>query len=534
MKSKTDRREFLKKTGALTAGSFLAGPSLINSVSALHTVRKGGDILIDPEPLFEISPVMYLQFMEPLGNTEPSVEGAWNYHIDNWREDFVDCVKDLAPDIIRWGGIYNRFYKWREGIGPVEERPWMHNYQWGGKETNRVGTHEILDFCRRVGAKTIFGVNFYSDGNEFFKQTDLGENRYGTPEEAANWVSYVNEPNHSLRKKNGHPEPFNVRYWQLGNESSYAGREGFNLQEYLEALGDFIPKMKSRDPSINLIGWGDVPSTPGFNPSEHNDENRPWAVPVLKEFGGELDFVAYHQMGIYPRRKDTVLKSFDYLKDPAQAWDELLEMASLAEFRIKTMKSELESIKSPANLAVTEGHLSLSPYNTNTVLYSWLSAAYHVKTLNAYLRHGDRIKMCTGADFNGSRWTVNAVMMPQPGGASYLMPIGHFMKWFNKEKGSHGIRVKNLPEQLDIAASIKDKTVYLHVLNTSFAESISANIKAADSNISGGTVLEMAPEDKMAHIDQTRPRLFEPVEKAWTQNWTFPPASVSILKLNLV
>jgi alpha-L-arabinofuranosidase len=533
MKTKTNRREFLKKTGTLAAGSFIAGDRLFSSISAHNSQIRSDDILVDPLPLFDVSPVMYMQFMEPLGNTEPSVEGAWNYHIDNWREDFIECVKDLAPDLIRWGGIFNRFYKWREGIGPAEKRPWMYNYQWGGKETNRVGTHEILDFCRRVGAETILGVNFYSDGNESFKHTDLGENRYGTPEEAADWVSYVNDPSDPERRKNGHPEPFNVKYWQLGNESSYAGGEGFNLNEYLKALGDFIPIMKSRDPSIKLIGWGDVPSTPRFNPPEHDQENRPWAVPVLKEYGKDLDFVAYHQMGIYPRRNDTVLKSFDYLKDPAQAWEELLELASIAEFRIKTMKEELGSINSDAALAVTEGHLSLSPYNTNNILRSWLSAAYHVKTMNAYLRHGDRIRICTGADFNGSRWTVNAVMMPQPGGASFLMPIGHLMKWFNREKGTHGISVQNCPKELDIAATIDDNTVYLHVLNTSFTNSLSSNIKIKDKTITGGKVLEMAPEDRMVHIDQTRPRLFEPVEKTWSQKWSFPPASVSIVKLNI-
>ena len=533
MVNKTNRRQFLKNATALSAGTMLTGTAGLSSLVSCTLVGKA-EIVIDPTPLFEISPLMYMQFMEPLGNTEPSVEGAWNYHTDSWREDFVECVRDLAPDMVRWGGIFNRFYKWKEGIGPVEKRPWMNNYQWGGKETNRIGTHEILDLCKRVGAEAIFGVNFYSDGNESFKNTDLGENRFGTTEEAADWVSYVNDPDHPLRREYGHPEPFNVKYWQLGNESSYAGREGFTMDEYLSALGDFIPKMKSRDPSIKLIGWGDVPNTSKFNQLEQDESNKPWAESVLKEYGSELDFVAYHQMGIYPRRKDSVVKSFDYLNDPAQAWDELLEMASITEFRINNMKAILEKNGSTAGLAVTEGHLSLSPYNTNTILRSWLSAAYHVKTMNAYLRHGDKIKICTGADFNGSRWTVNAVMMPQPGGASFLLPIGHFMKWFNKEKGSHGASVKSHPAELDITATVKGKTLYLHILNTSFSDPVRSNITVGDEKIESGTVFEMAPEDKVIHIDQTRPKLFDPTEKPWSENWTFPPASVSIVKLNLV
>ncbi len=533
MKAKTDRRQFLKNATAISTGAVLVGPATLSSFASSSRSVRNGRIEIDPTPLFKISPLMYMQFMEPLGNTEPSVEGAWDYHRDDWRVDFVECVKNLAPDMIRWGGIMNRYYKWEEGIGPVKQRPWMNNYQWGGKETNRVGTHEILDLCQRVGAEAIFGVNFYSDGFERFKNTDLKENRFGTTKEAAEWVSYVNDPDHSLRRKNGHSEPFNVKYWQLGNESSYGGKEGFSMEEYMKALGDFIPKMKSRDPSIKLIGWGDVPNAPSFNPTDHDENNKPWASSILKEFGNELDYIAYHQMGIGPMRKDTVLHSFDYLNDPAQAWDELLEMGELAEFRIKTMKKELDSINSSAGLAVTEGHISLSPYNTNTILRSWLSAAYHVKTLNAYLRHGDKVKICTGADFNGSRWTVNAVMMPQPRGASFLLPIGHFMKWFNKEKGSHGVALTGCPQELDITATIREKTLYLHVLNTSFTDSVISKFDVGGSKIISGVVYEMAPEDKMIHIDQTNPNVFEPVRKTWSDNWSFPPASVSIVKLKL-
>ena len=533
MTSKTSRRRFLKNTAAISAGSLISGPAVISSFGSTASVPVKGIIVVDSTPTFRISTLMYMQFMEPLGATEPSVEGSWNYYTDNWRDDFVECVKDLAPDMIRWGGIFNRYYKWREGIGPARERPSMYNYQWGGKETNRVGTHEILDLCKRVGAEAIFGVNFYSDGIESFKKTQMGENRWGTPEEAADWVSYVNDPDNNLRGKNGHPKPFNVKYWQLGNESSYAGGEGFKMDEYLSALGDFIPVMKSRDPSIKLIAWGDVPNTSRFNHGDHNPENRPWAAPVLEKYGDDLDFVAYHQMGVYPKRQNTVIKSFDYLNDPAQAWDEMLELADLAEFRIGVMKKELESTGSDAGLAVTEGHLSLSPYNINNILRSWLSVAYHAKTLNAYLRHGDKVKICTGADFNGSRWTVNAVMMPQPGGRSFLLPIGHLMKWFNREKGSHGASVINSPDELDITATVNQDTLFLHVLNTSYTNAVTTDFNITGKSISEGIVFEMAPENRMAHIDQTKPDLFAPVEKKWTEKWTFPTASVSILKLKL-
>ena len=74
-------------------------------------------IEIDPTPSFDLSPYLYMQFMEPLGTTDSSVEAAWDFLTNQWRPQFIDTVRDLAPSTIRWGGILTSFWKWREGIG---------------------------------------------------------------------------------------------------------------------------------------------------------------------------------------------------------------------------------------------------------------------------------------------------------------------------------------------------------------------------------------------------------------------------------
>src|SRR5579875_1724881 len=135
-----NRRNWVQRTGAGLAGAL-----------ALKA-DKDTTIVIDPTPLFPISPYLYMQFMEPLGVTDSSVEAAWDYAADDWRKDFVEAVSDLAPGLVRFGGNFSRYYKWREGVGPAAKRPAIRNYDWGGKETNRVGTHEFVSFCRRVGA----------------------------------------------------------------------------------------------------------------------------------------------------------------------------------------------------------------------------------------------------------------------------------------------------------------------------------------------------------------------------------------------
>ena len=90
---------------------------------------------------------------------------------------------------MRFGGIFSRYHRWREGVGPTAKQPLMRNYAWGGKETNRVGTHEFVDFSRRVGAEPFYCVNFMSDGRQRFGKTRDGS-RTGDAAEAADWVAY--------------------------------------------------------------------------------------------------------------------------------------------------------------------------------------------------------------------------------------------------------------------------------------------------------------------------------------------------------
>ena len=131
----------------------------------------------------------------------------------------------------------------------------MRNYVWGGKETNRVGTHEFVDFCRRVGAEPFYCVNFLSDGEKRYLSTPEG-NRTGDAREAADWVSYANDPDNKERKQNGVAEPYNLKLWQLGNETSYGNRT-FTRDQSIAATIEFARAMRQRDPSIKLIGWGD-------------------------------------------------------------------------------------------------------------------------------------------------------------------------------------------------------------------------------------------------------------------------------------
>src|SRR5437762_9872071 len=249
------RRTFLTASAAAAAriagaGAFGAGPASLDAQR-----QDGSAIALDPAPLFELSPYLFMQFMEPLGATDGSVEAAWDHLRDDWREDVVAITRELRPTMMRWGGIFADFYRWREGVGPRDSRPAMLNLLWGGIESNQVGTGEFVDLCRRAGAEPLICINFESDGRKQYMRVK-GSVRTADAKEATEWVAYCNDPGNADRKAHGNAAPLTVRHWQIGNETSY-DKNGFDLETAARKTVEFARTMRAVDPTIQLIAWGD-------------------------------------------------------------------------------------------------------------------------------------------------------------------------------------------------------------------------------------------------------------------------------------
>ena len=171
-------------------------------------------IIINPNrSVGTISPNIYGHFAEHLGRC--IYGGLWvgdDPEIPNengLRSDVVGALKRLHIPVLRWpGGCFADTYHWRDGVGPAESRKTIVNTNWGGvTEDNRFGTHEFMELCRQLGCEAYFSGNVGS----------------GTVQELSDWVEYCNMPGVSpmadLRRQNGREEPFNVKYWGIGNEA---------------------------------------------------------------------------------------------------------------------------------------------------------------------------------------------------------------------------------------------------------------------------------------------------------------------------
>ena len=156
--------------------------------------------------------------------------------------------------------------------------------------------------------------------------------------------------------------------------------------------------------------------------------------------------------------------------------------------------------------------------------------------MNLYQRHGETVRISTAADFNGNRWTTNALIHQVPGGVSYLLPVGAVMRLFKRHNGAQGVTVKSAPASLDLAASRTDGKIFLHVANKNYSGATTATFAVEGHATTGGRVLEIAPDDPRQEISPLNPDVFKPREHALPRGeritWRFPARSVSVVELD--
>ena len=171
-------------------------------------------------------------------------------HVDGFDPDVVRYWKQAHLPLLRFpGGNFASGYHWADGVGPPDKRPTLPNLAWNTIEYNHVGTDEMMAFCRAVGCEPMICVNAGS----------------GTPAEAARWVEYCNGSAATrfgaMRAANGHPKPYNVRYWEIGNELYGNWQIGScDAATYAERYKAFRTAMLKADPSIRLIANGHTPT----------------------------------------------------------------------------------------------------------------------------------------------------------------------------------------------------------------------------------------------------------------------------------
>jgi hypothetical protein len=203
--------------------------------------------------------------------------------------------------------------------------------------------------------------------------------------------------------------------------------------------------------------------------------------------------------------------------------------------KIRSVRDSLGGRTIP--LALTECHFVVPGRDRGDVLASWAAGVSYARILNNHQRHGDVLKIATAADFCGTRWQNNAVIIPTPRGnnRAYLQPVARVMQLYRHHIGSHAIKVRGVPDSLDVVASRRGDTLFLHVANTDRVKSVKANVQVDGQTIRSGRVFEIAedPTVELSYLNSNA--VMKTVEKPFTAGaaWDFPAASVSAVALEI-
>jgi alpha-N-arabinofuranosidase len=234
--------------------------------------------------------------------------------IDGLDPDMVRMAKEMQTPLLRFGGNFTSAYHWRDGVGPLDKRVSMLNIAWGIPEYNTFGTDEFLQFCRLINAQPQIALNLGS----------------GTPEEAADWVRYVDE----------HWEKHSGLLWELGNELWGNWNLGYpTIDQLAERTRQFSEAVRKADPGARLIATGQDP-----------DVYKTWNARQLANPAGTFDFLSTHFV-VTTDRTETQNASPDFMARAAFALP--VELGR----RLESMQAQINqssNFQDKAHLAFTE------------------------------------------------------------------------------------------------------------------------------------------------------------------------------------
>jgi alpha-N-arabinofuranosidase len=518
----------IRKTGFLL---FIALTAIVSKAQADNLTAR---IKIDTDrKIGEIDPKIYGNFAEHLGRCiyggifDPGSKLADR---QGFRRDVLEAAKGLNVSVLRWpGGNFVSGYHWQDGIGPKKNRPERMDLAWHTPEPNTFGTDEFIAFCRALGTEPYIAVN-------------LGT---GTLDEARNWVEYCNVKDGpyfaELRKKNGHAEPYHVKYWSLGNEMDGFWQMGHkNAQDYGKYALEAAKLMKWTSPEIKLIAAGSSNFYYGSDP--HG-----WNRTVLEYLKDYIDYIALHK---YIRNDDN-----DYYTFMASPLD-IDDRTAIAEGQIREVMTRQRdgrtSSPRPRQIYVAwdeynvwyraRGGAASRGRNALEEKYNLEDALVIAGFLNAFIRNAHIVKMANMAQL------VNVIAPIFTSETSMYRQTIYFPLALYANN-SHGTALdifvdspvydteqwKNVP-YLDVTAAYKGNQIIMNVVNRHLTEAIQAEVISQTGKFNGPfSVYEInGPDIKTENTFGSEPvqtRKKPDIDVRGNRfTHTFPPHSYTMIK----
>jgi alpha-L-arabinofuranosidase len=469
---------------------------------------------------------IYGHFAEHLGRG--IYDGIWtragtgDWHL---REDVIQALRQIRIPNLRWpGGCFADYYHWRDGIGPRQQRPTMVNTIWGGvTEDNSFGIHEFMDLVERLGTDPIIVGNVGS----------------GTVQEMADWWEYMNHPGGSslaeLRRANGRAEPWNVRFWGVGNESWGCGgemRPEFyadlyrQFQTFLRPIGQTRAFRIATGPNVDMYNWTEV---------------------MMREAGrfiNGLDLHYYTYTGTWQNKgRATVFTEAEWLEalQRAMRMDELITRHSTIMDRYDPAKRVWLIVGEWGTWHQVEPGTNPGFLYQQNALRDALVASV---TLDIFNKHADRVKMANLAQ------TVNvlqAVILTQ-GEQMILTPTFHVFDFYTVhhdavalpitlDAGTYEHGGRSIPALSASASRNSDGRIHVTMTNMdpNRPRTVNASLRGQRASRVSGRILtanEMNAHNSFEQPNRVRPAAFDGARiSGETLTVQLPPKSIVVLEL---
>lgn len=464
-------------------------------------------------------------------------------NVQGFRAEVIAALKQLHSGVYRWpGGNFVSGHEWRDAIGDPDKRPPIMDPVWHAVQPNDVGTDEFMTLCRLLDVEPYVTVN----------------GGFGDEWSAAQLVEYANgavtTPLGKLRAANGHPQPYHIKFWGVGNEPWGEWQLGFMPVAQWELKHNMFAKaMRKVDPTIKLIGAGAMPDamTGSKQAKRLNGQIVPdylspgdWSGNLLAHCLDNMDMISEHYYSTSGKRTD--LQTGEKVDTGPQSlieWERApaTQVRSKYEHYQEYLKRIPELRAKPVPISLDEWAYIGAPPNSYKVVpaYAW---AFH-----EMFRHSDLYQL-------GS-FTFATAMISEDRTDAVLNPTGLLFKMYREHFGTIPVQVSGDSPQpkpiypaggeqpavnpgsdtypLDVSAAFSDdrKTLTFAVLNPSDSEQ---QLKLAINGVklaSQGHLWCMAPSSVEATITVGQKPGVEVQEQELTSTpnaMTVPPFSVNI------
>ena len=418
-------------------------------------------------------------------------------NVQGMRRDTLALLKELDSPVYRWpGGNFVSGYDWKDGIGPRDRRPPRKNPAWTGVEHNDFGLDEFMTFCRTLGTEPYIAVN-----------SGLGDAKNAVEE-----LQYTNAPADTpmgqLRARNGHPEPYKVRFWGIGNEMYGGWQLGhMPLEKYTQKHNDFAQALRAVDPSVQRVAVGDA---------------GPWSEGMMKNCADHMDLISEHfYCGEKPGLASHVRQIPDAVRRKAEAH--------------RRYRRDFESLKGKdIRIALDEWNFWYGPH-----VFGELGTRYFLKDalgiaagLNEYARQSDLFFMANYAQ------TVNVIgCIKTTKTAAAFDPTGLALALYRRHFGVLPVATETSPLLDAQAAWTADrKTLTVAVVNPT-AKALDIPLTISGAKLSGqGTRWQIAGDDPQAYNEPGEPPrvvIDEAAVKGVSDKLSVAPCSVTLFALKV-